>query len=91
MCSTTLSPPDAHACGAANAIEMADVDCQFGPEYVARFGHVMLPSQRRALEDIKVCCTKALGGRLYHCDDCHESFWSFHCCRNRACPKCHGR
>ena len=28
--------------------------------------------------------------RLYRCDDCHQSFWRYHCCRNRACPKCHG-
>jgi len=50
----------------------------------------MMPSQKRALSDIEACCTRALGGRLYHCDDCHDSFWRFHCCRNRACPKCHG-
>jgi hypothetical protein len=50
----------------------------------------MMPSQERALSDIAACCTKQLGGRLYRCDDCRESFWIFHCCRNRACPKCHG-
>jgi hypothetical protein len=31
-----------------------------------------------------------LGGRRYRCDDCHDTFWRYHCCRNRACPKCHG-
>ena len=31
-----------------------------------------------------------MGGRLYRCDDCDDSFWRYHCCRNRACPKCHG-
>jgi hypothetical protein len=31
-----------------------------------------------------------MGGRLYRCNDCNESFWQFYCCRNRACPKCHG-
>jgi hypothetical protein len=50
----------------------------------------MLPSQTRALADIAACCTKQLGGKRYHCNDCRESFWHFHCCRNRACPKCHG-
>jgi hypothetical protein len=51
----------------------------------------MMPSQERALADIAACCTKELGGRLYRCDDCTESFWVFHCCRNRACPKCHAK
>jgi hypothetical protein len=27
---------------------------------------------------------------MYQCDDCQQSFWRYHCCRNRACPKCHG-
>ena len=72
-------------------VELADVVRRFGPEYISPYGHVMLPSQQRALADIAACCTKELGGRLYRCDDCSESFWRFHCCRNRACPKCHGK
>jgi hypothetical protein len=51
----------------------------------------MMPSQKRALSDIAACCTRELGGRLYHCGDCGETFWSFHCCRNRSCGKCHGK
>jgi Transposase zinc-binding domain/Putative transposase len=50
----------------------------------------MMPSQKRALSDIVACCTRELGGRLYRCDDCRDKFWRYHCCRNRACPKCHG-
>ena len=71
-------------------VELADVVRRFGVEYRSRYGHVMMPSQERALSDIAACCTKELGGRLYRCDDCSESFWMFHCCRNRPCPKCHG-
>jgi hypothetical protein len=51
----------------------------------------MMPSQKKALSDIAACCTAEMGGRLHRCDDCHQTFWSFHCCRNRACPKCHGK
>lgn len=72
-------------------VELADVVRRFAPEYTLQYGHVMMPSQRKALSDIAACCTEALGGRLYRCDDCNESFWRFHCCRNRACPKCHGK
>ncbi|MFH1920537.1 MAG: transposase [Planctomycetota bacterium] len=70
-------------------VELADVVRRFGPKYTSQYGHLMMPSQKRALADIAACCTSELGGRLYRCHDCDQSFWRFHCCRNRACPKCH--
>jgi hypothetical protein len=70
-------------------VELADVIRQFAPQYTAQYGQRMMPSQKKALSDIAACCTRELGGRLYHCDDCQETFWCYHCCRNRACPKCH--
>jgi hypothetical protein len=80
---------DPRICPSAGKIELADVVRQFGPEYLAKHGKRMLPSQKKALADIAACRTKELGGRLYSCDDCDGTFWSYHCCRNRACPKCH--
>ena len=74
-----------------SGIELADIVRRFGPEYTTQHGHVMMPSQKRALADIAACCTEELGGRLFRCGDCNESFWRYHCCRNRACPKCHGK
>jgi len=71
-------------------LELADIVRRFGPDYLAHYGSSMMPSQKKALADIVACCTPALGGRLYHCDECDQSFWRYHCCRNRACPKCHG-
>ena len=72
-------------------VELADVVRRFGAEYQSQYGHRMMPSQKRALADIEACCTKQLGGRRYRCDDCTESFWVYHSCRNRACPKCHAK
>ena len=72
-------------------VELADVVRRFGGEYQSQYGQRMMPSQKRALADIEACCTKQLGGRQYHCDDCTESFWVYHSCRNRACPKCHAK
>jgi len=72
-------------------VELADVVRRFGGEYQSQYGHAMLPSHKRALADIEACCSKQLGGRLYQCDDCTESFWVYHSCRNRACPKCHAK
>ena len=70
-------------------VDLADVVRRFGPQYMTQYGHRMMPSQKKALSDITACCTPELGGRLYRCDDCDETFWRYHCCRNRACPKCH--
>src|SRR5258708_10961299 len=76
---------------ANNRIELADVIRQFMGPYRQHFGRQMLPSHRRALNDICRCMTPAMGGGRYQCRDCEETFWSYHGCRNRACPKCHGR
>jgi len=56
-------------------VELADVVRRFGPQYVSQYGHRMMPSQKKALSDIAACCTPELGGRLYRCDDCEETFW----------------
>jgi Putative transposase/Transposase zinc-binding domain len=90
MVNPSLCQPQTDLQSSATEVELADVVRRFAPEYTSRYAKVMLPSQKRALADIVACCTKQLGGRLYRCDDCRESFWRFHCCRNRACPKCHG-
>lgn len=74
-----------------HAIEIADVIRRFIEPYQKQFGHQMLPSHHRAIRDILGCMTSAMGGGRYQCNDCDETFWSYHGCRNRACPKCHGR
>ena len=56
-----------------------------------RFGHLMTPSQKKALADIAACMTAEMGGHQYQCRDCDHQFWVYHGCRNRACPACHGR
>jgi hypothetical protein len=72
-------------------IELADVVRRFKDDYVARFGHRMMPSQKKALADIAACMTAQMGGHQYQCRDCDHRFWVYHGCRNRACPACHGR
>jgi hypothetical protein len=72
-------------------LELADVVRRFIDPYEEQFGPLMLPSHRRALQDITQCMTEAMGGEHYHCHECNEAFWIYHGCRNRSCPKCHGR
>jgi hypothetical protein len=69
--------------------EVADVFRRYGPDYRARFGEDLLPSHRRAMDDIIYCRTEALGGHLLQCDHCGHEHYAYHSCRNRSCPKCH--
>lgn len=91
MVNPSICPLEPGLHPAGTDVELADVVRRFAPEYISQYRPVMMPSQRKALADIAACCTSELGGRLYRCADCSETFWSYHCCRNRSCPKCHGK
>ena len=55
--------------------EMADIIRLYGPEYLQRFGADLLPSHRRALEDLQNCRTPVLGGHVFSCDCCgHQEY-----------------
>src|SRR6266404_4115469 len=69
-------------------LEVAEIFRLHGPDYRAKFGARMLPSHRRAMQDIEQCRTAALGGQVYFCDQCKEQRYSYHSCQNRHCPKC---
>ena len=71
--------------------ELADIFRAHGREYLDRFGEDILPSHKRAIGDIIDCRTEALGGHLVQCDHCSILDYSYHSCKNRGCPKCHGK
>jgi len=58
-------------------------------DYLSAHGASMLPSHRRAIEDILDCRTAALGGQVWRCEACNTEVFSYHSCGNRSCPKCH--
>jgi hypothetical protein len=70
-------------------LELAEVVRRFGPGYLERHGAGLLPSHRRALDDIVRCRTAELGGHVWHCPDCDRDVYVCHGCRNRNCPSCH--
>jgi hypothetical protein len=72
-------------------LEVAEVVRQYGADYLARYGAVTSPAQRRVLQAIAQCRTMALGGHTRHCDTCGHAEISYNSCRNRHCPKCQGR
>jgi hypothetical protein len=69
---------------------VADAVRQFGAAYVARYGARMPPSHRRALRDLAACRTAACGGHVSRCARCATEHFTYHSCRNRSCPTCHG-
>ena len=69
---------------------LAEIVCGHGGEYLELFGDRMPTSHRRALADIAACRTEALGGHLWACDTCGHRHYSYHSCKNRSCPTCHG-
>lgn len=70
--------------------ELAEVFARYGPAYLERYGSAMLPSHRRAMQDILRCRTEAMGGQVFCCNRCGHPHYVYHSCRNRSCPKCHG-
>jgi ribosomal protein L37AE/L43A len=69
-------------------LEVAYIFRLHGPAYREKFGDRMLPSHRRAMQDIETCRTESLGGQLYFCSQCQVQRCSYHSCKNRHCPKC---
>jgi hypothetical protein len=69
---------------------VADIVRRAGPAYLARYGDAMLPSHRRALRDLAECRTAARGGHVSACEACGYEHYTYHSCRNRSCPQCHG-
>jgi hypothetical protein len=61
-------------------IEVADVFRRFAADYVSAHGASMLPSHRRAIDDILDCRTAALGGQVWRCETCNTEVFSFHSC-----------
>jgi Putative transposase/Transposase zinc-binding domain len=70
-------------------ISVAEVFRQFADGYLSAHGVGMPTSHRRAIADILSCHTEALGGHVWHCNDCGHEVFSYHSCKNRSCPQCH--
>lgn len=69
-------------------LEVAEVFRRYGEPFLNRWGHTVSPEQRKALQDLSVCRTAALGGHVEECDNCSHRRMAYNSCRNRSCPKC---
>jgi len=74
--------------GARPAVEVADVIREYGEAFRAKHGGWLTGAQHKALRDLAVCRTAALGGHVEHCLDGGHDRIAYSSCRNRHCPKC---
>ena len=73
--------------------EVADVFRTYEGEFLAQWGRVLNPQQRKAFQAIRDCRTAALGRHAEYaeqCDTCGHLAISYNSCRDRHCPKCQG-
>ncbi len=70
------------------ALEVADILREHGEAFLAKYGGRLTRTQRKALRDLSVCRTAALGGHVQRCADCGQERIAYNSCRNRHCPKC---
>ena len=68
--------------------EMQDIFRLYGDAYIAR--HKVNIMQLKAIRDISVCRTSAMGYNAKECGDCKNIEFAYNSCRNRNCPKCQG-
>jgi hypothetical protein len=68
--------------------EMQDIIKLYGDDYIAR--HKLNSMQLKAMRDISICRTAAMGYNAKECNDCKNIEFAYNSCRNRNCPKCQG-
>jgi Putative transposase/Transposase zinc-binding domain len=69
-------------------LHLADLLERHGDDFLARHGHQLTPEARRALCDIQICRTAALGGQARRCLTCGHVEVHYRSCGNRNCPRC---
>lgn len=69
-------------------LEVADVIRSHGAAFLQKYGSHLSVTQKKALRDLALCRTAALGGHVERCLDCGHERPAYNSCRNRHCPKC---
>jgi hypothetical protein len=64
-------------------VEMAEIFRRYGPQYRAKYGDKMLPGHWKVMYNIERCRTVELGGHVYTCEECEETIYHYHSCRDR--------
>ena len=57
-------------------LELADIFCRYGEDYLKKHRYHLMPSQNRALHDIRLCRTDYFGGHVFRL--CCKKYFSCH-------------
>jgi hypothetical protein len=69
-------------------LKLSDIFRSYGKTYLNKYSGNILPSHKKAIIDISLCRTPAMGGRVYQCKKCSRYHYSYHSCGNRNCNNC---
>ena len=69
-------------------MRLADLLVRHRQVFEEKYGHQLLPGQRRAIDAIINCRTGACGETTMLCTECDELHTHEHSCGNRSCPQC---
>ena len=69
-------------------IRLAHIVETYAAEFIARYGHSVLPSQLTALNALQTCRSSMSPRMQLACDDCSEQSFLPHSCGHRSCPHC---
>ena len=87
---STISPSPAQPVRKRStpAITLAGVIHCFESEFLARYQHQLLPSQRKALKTMQTCRSSLSSQMLAQCAGCGKQRLVPHSCGHRSCPHC---
>ena len=69
---------------------LKQIMCDFGPQYIQRFGDAIPDQHRRAIAAIVNCRSGSYGASLFRCNGCGHLHTVMRSCGNRHCPSCQG-
>lgn len=69
-------------------IRLAHIARTYATEFIAQYGHRLLPSQLAALSAFQTCRSSMSPKMQLVCDDCSKQSFLPHSCGHRHCPHC---
>jgi len=88
MCECAIHTQEKHNWFGEKKFRLATFFDQWWDIYCQDPKHFIKPEQYKAVRDIRVCRTAALGVDIYSCPNCGETTEVYHNCKNRFCPTC---
>jgi len=69
-------------------IRLSSIINTFEASFLVQYGHMLLPSHRKALAAMKICRSHLSPKMLVGCTQCDQQLYVPHSCGHRNCPHC---